>query len=110
MSKENSKDIISSYIKFKQKFSSLDEAVGITNETIMTDPRYLKQSATLINNSLKKGFDILQLENGDIVTTGTKTVVYRYSWDEEKGRLVKASSKSSEQEVVEESVNDAIDA
>jgi hypothetical protein len=59
----------------------------ITN--MMLDPRYLRQSSSLIQDALQKGFDVLQLANGDIVTTGTKTVVYQYTWDEERGKLVK---------------------
>ncbi len=62
---------------------------------MMTDPRYLRQSSSLINEALQKGFDVLQLANGDIVTTGTKTVVYQYTWDAEKGKLVRAKSESS---------------
>src|SRR3982750_469383 len=57
---------------------------------MMLDPRYLRQSSALIQDALQKGFDVLQLANGDIVTTGTKTVVYQYSWDDEKGKLTKA--------------------
>src|SRR5882757_6141734 len=59
----------------------------ITN--MMLDPRYLRQSSSLIQDALQKGFDVLQLANGDIVTTGTKTVVYQYTWDEAKGKLMK---------------------
>src|SRR5262249_44666861 len=59
----------------------------ITN--MMLDPRYLRQSSSLIQDALQKGFDVLQLANGDIVTTGTKTVVYQYAWDESKGKLMK---------------------
>jgi hypothetical protein len=65
----------------------------ITN--MMLDPRYLRQSSSLIQDALQKGFDVLQLANGDIVTTGTKTVVYQYAWDEEKGKLVKAKTDAS---------------
>jgi hypothetical protein len=65
----------------------------ITN--MMLDPRYLRQSSGLIQDSLQKGFDVLQLANGDIVTTGTKTVVYQYTWDEEKGKLVKTKPEAS---------------
>lgn len=65
----------------------------ITN--MMLDPRYLRQSSSLIQDALQKGFDVLQLANGDIVTTGTKTVVYQYAWDEEKGKLVKSKPESS---------------
>lgn len=64
----------------------------ITN--MMLDPRYLRQSSSLIQEALQKGFDVLQLANGDIVTTGTKTVVYQYTWDEEKGKLVKAKPEN----------------
>lgn len=60
----------------------------ITN--MMLDARYLRQSSSLIQEALQKGFDVLQLANGDIVTTGTKTVVFQYRWDEEKGKLVKS--------------------
>lgn len=60
----------------------------VTN--MMLDPRYLRQSSSLIQDALQKGFDVLQLANGDIVTTGTKTVVYQYTWDETKGKLTKA--------------------
>ena len=64
----------------------------ITN--MMLDPRYLRQSSSLIQEALQKGFDVLQLANGDIVTTGTKTVVYQYSWDEEKGKLIKTKPEA----------------
>lgn len=57
---------------------------------MMLDSRYLRQSSSLIQEALQKGFDVLQLANGDIVTTGTKTVVHQYVWDDEKGKLVKA--------------------
>lgn len=60
----------------------------VTN--MMLDPRYLRQSSSLIQDALQKGFDVLQLANGDIVTTGTKTVVHQYTWDESKGKLMKA--------------------
>lgn len=65
----------------------------ITN--MMLDPRYLRQSSALIQDALQKGFDVLQLANGDIVTTGTKTVMYQYAWDEEKGKLIKTKPESA---------------
>lgn len=65
----------------------------ITN--MMLDPRYLRQSSALIQDALQKGFDVLQLANGDIVTTGTKTVVYQYAWNEEKGKLIKTKPENA---------------
>jgi hypothetical protein len=60
---------------------------AITN--MMMDARYLRQSSALIQDALQKGFDVLQLANGDVVTTGTKTIVYQYTWDENRGKLVR---------------------
>jgi Protein of unknown function (DUF2671) len=61
----------------------------------MADARYLRQSSSLINDALQKGFDVLQLADGDIVMTGVKTVVYQYTWDETKGKLVRVKAASS---------------
>lgn len=62
---------------------------------MMNDPAYLRQSSALINDALQKGFDVLQLATGDVVTTGTKTVVYQYTWDSEKAKLVKTKTSDS---------------
>ena len=79
---------------------------------MMLDPRYLRQSSSLIQEALQKGFDVLQLASGDIVTTGTKTIVYQYTWDEEKGKLVKykpegRKKRSSEDEDADTESEDA---
>jgi hypothetical protein len=67
--------------------------------SLMGDQRYLRQSAALINDALQKGFDVLQMPNGDVVTTGTKVVVSTYSWDEKRGRLVKSRSRRTRRRV-----------
>ena len=77
----------------------------ITN--MMLDPRYLRQSSSLIQDALQKGFDVLQLANGNIVTTGTKTVLYQYTWDSEKGKLVKAKPDKKMRRAAEEADEDA---
>lgn len=76
-----------------------NENTTITN--MMMDPRYLRQSSSLIQDALQKGFDVLQLANGDIVCTGTKTIVHRYSWDEDKGKLgkLKTDKKSKKDDM-----------
>ncbi len=71
---------------------SMDSDMMATNT--MLDSRYLRQSSSLIQDALQKGFDVLQLANGDIVTTGTKTVVHQYVWDNAKGKLVKTKPDS----------------
>lgn len=65
---------------------------------MMMNPNYLNQSSTLINQALRKGFDVLQMEDGEIVMTGTKTIVYRYKWDATQGALVKQRVDSSDED------------
>ena len=61
---------------------------------LMANPEYLRHSSAVINEALKEGFDVLQLPNGDIVTTGTKTIVNTYVWDGASARLDKARAPS----------------
>lgn len=78
-------------IKFKTSIASGVDS-GDAGVDVMSSPNYLRQSSALINEALQKGYDVLQLANGDIVTTGTKIVVTQYSWDMERGKLVKSKS------------------
>jgi len=57
---------------------------------LMANPEYLRHSSSIINEALKDGFDVLQLPNGDIVTTGTRIITNTYVWDQGKAKLVKA--------------------
>lgn len=66
---------------------------GPSVDEIMADPEYLRHSSDIISEALQKGFDVLQLENGDIVTTGTKVVVNQYRWDAEEQKMVKLTAK-----------------
>ena len=86
-------DLLSKHVAASNSKRATESEPEITN--MMLDPRYLRQSSSLIQDALQKGFDVLQLANGDIVTTGTKTVVYQYAWDQEKGKLVKTKSESA---------------
>lgn len=61
---------------------------------LMANPEYLRHSSSIINDALKDGFDVLQLPNGDIVTTGTKIITNTYAWDAGKSKLVKARAAS----------------
>ena len=63
---------------------------------LMANPEYLRHSSSIINEALKDGFDVLQLPNGDIVTTGTKIITNTYAWDASKSKLMKARASSGE--------------
>ncbi|MDG1286034.1 MAG: DUF2671 domain-containing protein [Rickettsiales bacterium] len=74
------------------------EGVDSSITEMMMDPRYLRQSSSLVNQALQKGFDVLQMEDGEIVMTGTKTIIYRYQWDAEEGMLMKKAIESKEED------------
>lgn len=57
---------------------------------LMSNPDYLRHSSAIIHEALKDGFDVLQLPNGDIVTTGTKIITNTFVWDATTGSMSKA--------------------
>jgi len=91
-------------MKGKREMSSIKDIIknipasaGSRSENgsdIMMDPNYLRSSSSIISEALHKGFDVLQLENGDIVTTGTKVIVTQYHWDKAKSKMVKLSESA----------------
>ncbi len=88
----------------KMAKASYEPEPDITN--MMMDARYLRQSSALIQDSLQRGFDVLQLANGDIVTTGTKTIVYQYTWDEARGKLARIKPEGARKGRAEAADND----
>lgn len=62
---------------------------------LMANPEYLRHSSSIINDALKDGFDVLQLPNGDIVTTGTRIVTNTYTWDAGKSKLTKSRTSGA---------------
>lgn len=57
----------------------------------ITSRKYIDTTTALISDALRKGLDVLQLENGDVVTTGTKIIITHYVWDGKKQSLKKLS-------------------
>lgn len=96
-------------ISFKAADAPLPDAKELS--ALMSDAGYLRQSSALINEALQKGFDVLQLANGDIVTTGTKTIVHTYSWDKQQQKLTRAKAaekktRAKKDEFIEEMLDD----
>lgn len=60
-----------------------------SNQDSLSDPVYICKSSVLIMDSLKKGHDVMQLSNGDIITTELKTIMTQYLWDKDKDRFIK---------------------
>ncbi|AZL15305.1 DUF2671 domain-containing protein [Rickettsiales endosymbiont of Stachyamoeba lipophora] len=59
---------------------------------VFGDVNYMRKSASLINDSLHKGCDVIQMANGDIFITETKTVTFQYRWDDKKGKLARVNT------------------
>lgn len=108
------KEVLRSFINFRKNEQPMP-AQSMQPGDIMLDSRYIKSSSQLIADALAKGFDVLQMSNGEIVTTGTKTVVYKYTWDDVAGKLKRTSIASrkakdeadNEEEIVLEALEGA---
>ena len=52
---------------------------GQDNEKdIMLDIKYVRESCALITEALKHGCDVMQMANGDIITTELKPITIQY--------------------------------
>jgi hypothetical protein len=78
---------MSSVLKFINSLPTIDN-----NDDVTTNLNYIKRSATLINDALQKGLDVLQLASGDIEITEVKTITYKYVWDEEINKFTRAAT------------------
>lgn len=63
------------------------------DDDILTNPKYICKLSSLVNDSLENGCDVMQMPNGDIITTETKTITLQYSWNKQKENFVKISPK-----------------
>jgi hypothetical protein len=60
-------------------------------DDLLSDIKYICKSSSLITESLQRGCDVAQLPNGDIIITEVKTINTQYTWDKNKGRMVRSS-------------------
>lgn len=68
---------------------SKNEATTPDNDNLFSDISYICNSTKLIVDSLRRGMDIAQLPNGDVIITEVKTVNTQYTWDKEKNKMIK---------------------
>ena len=61
-------------------------------DNLAVDINYIRKSTNLVNDALQKGYDIMQLANGDIVVTEVKTVTYSYKWCKETSKFDRVTS------------------
>ena len=54
---------------------------------ILSDPKYICNSCTIITDFLRKGCDVVQMPNGDIIIREQKIVTTKYRWDYKKEKI-----------------------
>lgn len=59
---------------------------------IFSNISYICGSNVIITDALQQGFDVAQLPNGDLIISEIRTVQIHYSWNAEKGKMVKTNS------------------
>ena len=61
-------------------------------DNLATDINYIRKSTHLVNDALQKGYDIMQMANGDIVITEVKTMTYKYKWCADTNKFERVTS------------------
>ncbi|MDX2050138.1 MAG: DUF2671 domain-containing protein [Rickettsiaceae bacterium] len=56
---------------------------------IFSDLRYICEATNIILDSLKKGCDVAQLSNGDLIITEVRTINTQFSWNQEKKKMLR---------------------
>lgn len=75
-----------------RKKSVKEEGVVPGEYSVFEDKAYNLKSKDLISESLKKGFDVAQFPNGDIVVGEVMVTNVKYTWDPKRKRLFKRSA------------------
>jgi len=78
-------------IKDIYKTRNLTKENPSEKDEILLHPKYICGSYTIVNDSLRKGHDVVQMPNGDIIIKRQEFVVTRYGWDRTKEKMVKVS-------------------
>ncbi|NRA74182.1 MAG: DUF2671 domain-containing protein [Rickettsiales bacterium] len=79
----------------KNKDTSIEEQKEkpVKEADALSDPKYICNSCTIITDALKKGCDVVQMPNGDIIIREQKIVTTKYIWDHDKEKIVKSSTR-----------------
>lgn len=59
------------------------------NDSPFFDVKYICQASSLITESIRRGFDVTQLPNGDVNVTEVRIVNVHYSWNPVKEKFIK---------------------
>jgi hypothetical protein len=60
-----------------------------SEQDVFADPQYICKSSTLITSSLKRGAEVVQMPNGDVIVSETRRVTNQFHWNQEKKQFKK---------------------
>ena len=66
---------------------------NIEESEVLSSPKYICQACTVITEALKEGGDVVQMPNGDIIIREQKTVITKFSWNNDKEKITKCSTE-----------------
>lgn len=66
---------------------------------VLTDDAYIRKTKPVIISALDNGCDVIQMPNGDLIVTETKTITTQYKWNQDKNKMEpKAAKEKAEEE------------
>lgn len=63
-------------------------------KNILSNVRYIYASSKVIIDSLKQGYDVAQLENGDLFVTKTVIKNQEYKWNKKSNKFIRNTDDS----------------
>ena len=70
---------------------TLESSLEKGEEDVFCDPQYICKSSSLITSSLRKGAEVAQMPNGDIIVSEMRRVTTQYHWNATKKQFKKVS-------------------
>ena len=63
------------------------------SEEVFEDPQYICKSSSLITSSLRKGSEVVQMPNGDVIISEIRRVTNQYHWNSNKKQFKKTNTE-----------------
>lgn len=78
--------LVLNIITFIKNMHDKDE---LDQDSIFINPTYISRSSSLISGALRKGYDVAQLSNGDIIVSEVRVINIKYIWSDDKKKMIK---------------------
>jgi hypothetical protein len=74
----------------------MSDKIIVANDckNLILNDSYIRKSCIMVTEALHKGCDVIQMPNGDIIITELRKLTFQYSWDGQRGKMVRIKSGS----------------